>query len=371
MFPPAPLPLDSLEFTRSPSGGPGGRESHPLLTSRRHLRGEPPLIAHSKISPSMLTIDPSSETERIVAAIRGIVLHKLKRKGAVVGVSGGVDSSVVAYLCARALGTSRVLALFMPEADSSSESLRLGRLVAETLGVPSALEDLSPILHAARCYERRDAAIRTVIPEYGPEYKSKIILPDQMDGNRYPIFSVIVQSPDGITKKARLTLEAYLGIVAATDFKQRARKMMEYYYADLHQYAVVGTPNRLEYDLGFFVKNGDGAADLKPVAHLYKSQVYQLAAYLGVPEEIQRRPPTTDTYSLEQSQEEFYFTLSLEKMDYCLYGRNNGITAAELAPLAGLDETLVERAYAMIDAKRRAARYLHAAPLLVDDIDIG
>ena len=79
-------------------------------------------------------------------------------------------------------------------------------------------------------------------------------------------------------------------MVAAANFKQRVRKMMEYYYADLLQYAVAGTPNRLEYDQGFFVKNGDGAADVKPIAHLYKSQVYQLAAYLGVPEEIRRRP---------------------------------------------------------------------------------
>ena len=316
----------------------------------------------------MFKIDPTNETERIVAAIRGMVFNNLKRKGAVVGVSGGVDSSVVAYLCARALGSGRVLALFMPEADSSPDSLRLGRLVAEKLRVPSVLEDISPILHAARCYERRDAAIRSVIPEYGPGYKSKIVLPDLRDGDRYPVFSVVVQSPDGMAKKARLTSDAYLGIVAATDFKQRVRKMMEYYYADLHQYAVVGTPNRLEYDQGFFVKNGDGAADLKPIAHLYKSQVYQLAAYLGVPEEIQSRPPTTDTYSLKQSQEEFYFTLSLEKMDYCLYGRNHGIPAAELAPLAGLEEAQVERAYSMIDAKRKAARYLHASPLLVENI---
>lgn len=320
----------------------------------------------SVVSAPLLKIDPARETERIVAAVRDIVFNQLKRKGAVLGVSGGIDSSVVAYLCVRALGKERVLALFTPETDSSSDSLRLGRLVAGTLGVRSVLEDISPILKGARCYERRDAAIKSVIPEFEPSYKSKIVLPNLLHGNRYAIFSVVVQSPQGVITRARLTMEAYLGIVAATDFKQRARKMMEYYYADLNQYAVAGTPNRLEYDQGFFVKNGDGAADLKPIAHLYKSQVYQLAAYLGVPEEIQRRPPTTDTYSLEQSQEEFYFTLSLEKMDYCLYGRNNGISAAEIAPLAGLEVAQVERAYSMIDAKRKVARYLHAAPLLVE-----
>jgi NAD+ synthase len=207
-----------------------------------------------------------------------------------------------------------------------------------------------------------------VVPEYGEGWRCKIVLPPLLEDHQYAIFSVVVQVPGGQTRKVRLTGQAYLGIVAATNFKQRARKMIEYYYADLLQYAVAGTPNRLEYDQGFFVKNGDGSADLKPIAHLYKSQVYQLAAYLGVPEEIQNRPPTTDTYSLEQSQEEFYFTLPLEKMDLCLFGKNNRILPNELAPLVGLTEAEVARMYASIDSKRKAAEYLHAPPQLVEHV---
>jgi NAD+ synthase len=317
-------------------------------------------------SYDLLHLDAEAETERITRWIRETVFHRLRRKGAVIGVSGGIDSSVAAFLCARALGNDRIQLLFMPEADSSPDSLHLGRMVADALHAKSALEDISPILTGARCYERRDDAIRLVVPEYGPGYKCKIVLPGLLDAGRYAIFSVVVQSPDGNTKKVRLTPEAYLGIVAATNFKQRARKMMEYYYADLLQYAVAGTPNLLEYDQGFFVKNGDGAADFKPIAHLYKSQVYQLAAYLGVPEEIQRRPPTTDTYSLEQSQEEFYFTLPYEQMDLCLYGKDHGLSAADLAHTGGLTETLVERAYQMIESKRKVARYLHDHSLIIE-----
>ena len=272
----------------------------------------------------------------------------------------------MAFLCARALGSERIQILFTPEADSSPDSLRLGRMVATALKAKSALEDISAILKGARCYERRDDSVRLAVPEYGNGYKCKIVLPGLLDASRYSIFSVVVQSPDGQIKKVRLTPEAYLGIIAATNFKQRARKMMEYYYADLLQYAVAGTPNRLEYDQGFFVKNGDGAADFKPIAHLYKSQVYQLAAYLGVPEEVQRRPPTTDTYPLEQSQEEFYFTLPLEKMDLCLYGKDHGIPAADLVAASGMDESLVERVYSMIESKRKVAKYLHAHSLLID-----
>ena len=326
------------------------------------------MSSSSNVSPDILQLDAQWESDRIVARIRELVFNELKRKGAVVGVSGGIDSTVVAYLCARALGKERVVALFTPEADSSPDSLRLGRMVADALGVRSFVEDISPILKGARCYERRDAAIRTIVPEYGEGYKCKIVLPNLVEADRYAIFSIVVQSPTGATRKVRLSLDAYLGIVAATNCKQRARKMIEYYYADLCQYAVAGTPNRLEYDQGFFVKNGDGAADLKPIAHLYKTQVYQLAAYLGVPDEIQRRPSTTDTYSLEQSQEEFYFAIPLAKMDLCLYGKNNDIPAVDLAPVVGMDETKVQRVYAMIESKRAVARYLRSAPLLVEAV---
>ena len=321
------------------------------------------------LSREALNIDPAAETERIESAIREIIFKRLKRRGAVVGVSGGIDSSVVSFLCARALGRDRVLLLFTPETDSSPDSLRLGRLVAESLGVRSVTEDISSILRSAGCYQRRDESIRCVAPEYGPGYKCKIVLPDLVNEDRYAIFTVVVQSPSGQVKTMRLTAEAYLGIVAATNFKQRTRKMMEYYYADRMQYAVGGTANRLEYDQGFFVKNGDGAADFKPIAHLYKSQVYQLAAYLGVPEEVERRPATTDTYSMEQSQEEFYFSLPLAKMDLCLYGKNHAVPAGELAPAVELDEENVARVYRLIESRRNATRYLHLGAALVTPIE--
>ena len=322
----------------------------------------------TNLRDDLLKIDVAGETDRIVSAIREQVFKQLKRKGVVLGLSGGIDSSVVASLAVKALGNDRVLGLLMPEEESSAESLRLGRLIAEHLGVKTVLEDITPVLNAAGCYRRRDEAIRTVIPEYGIGYKCKIGLPDIKQRDRYNIFSLIVQSPAGVEIKARLTAEAYLAIVAATSFKQRTRKMMEYYHADRHHYAVAGTPNRLEYDQGFFVKNGDGAADLKPIAHLYKTQVYQIAEYLGVPEEIRQRPPTTDTYSLHQSQEEFYFSMPYDKMDLCLHGKNHQIPAVDIVAVTGLSPEQIERVYRDIESKRRATRYLHLRPLLVEGV---
>ena len=153
--------------------------------------------------------------------------------------------------------------------------------------------------------------------------------------------------------------------MAATNYKQRARKMTEYYHADRLNYVVCGTPNRLEYDLGFFVKQGDGAADIKPIAHLYKTQVYQLAEHLGVPDEILRRPPTTDTFSMPQTQDEFYFALPYDRMDLCLFAYDRGLSSTEAAPAARLSPDQMDRVYRDITAKRRAAAYLHAPPAVV------
>jgi NAD+ synthase len=320
-------------------------------------------------SRAVLDLDASKAAAEIADTVRRQIAGTLKRQGAVVAISGGIDSGVVAALCVRALGPGRVFGLLLPEADSSPDSTRLGQLLAQHLGIRFCVEDISPILKAARCYERRDEAIRKLIPEYSEGWKCKIVLPNLLEGNQYSLFSVVVRSPDGQMLRARLTAEAYHAIVAATNFKQRTRKMMEYYYADRLNYAVSGTPNRLEYDQGFFVKNGDGAADFKPIAHLYKTQVYQLAAELGIPEEIQHRPPTTDTYPLEQSQEEFYFAVSYDKMDLCLYGKNHGIPASEVAGPAGLTPEQVERVYGLINTKRSTTRYLHTRPLLIEPVE--
>ncbi|MCA1405860.1 NAD(+) synthase [Ensifer sp. IC3342] len=319
-------------------------------------------------SADSLKLDAAAETDRIVEGLRA-QLRGMRKRGLVLGLSGGIDSSVSVALAVRAVGAKNVFCLFMPENDSDPESLRLGRLVAETFGVEAVVEDIGPTLAATGCYERRDAFIRELVPDYGPSWASKIVIANALEGDGYNISSLVVQDPAGKQTKLRMPPSVYLGIVAATNMKQRTRKQIEYYHADRLNFAVLGTPNRLEYDQGFFVKNGDGAADVKPIAHLYKSQVYALAAHLDVPEEIRRRPPTTDTYSLAQTQEEFYFSLPYDRMDLCLYGLNNGISAEEVARAAQLTAIQVERVWADIAAKRKATRYLHLGPQLVQPVE--
>ena len=290
----------------------------------------------------------------------------LRRSGLVVAMSGGVDSSVCAALAAAAVGRRRVLGLALPERESDAQSLSLARDWATQLGIAFLVEDISPILDACGCYARRDAAIRRLLPEYGEGWRCKLVLEGGgLDSERLNVCYIAVQPPGGAVRKVRLPAREFREIVAATNFKQRVRKMLEYHHADRLHYAVVGTPNRLEYDQGFFVKGGDGFADVKPIAHLYKTQVYQLAEHLGVPAAVRTRPPTTDTYSLPQTQEEFFFSLPLGELDLVLQAHNAGRSVAAVAGELGFEPEQLERAYRDIERKRNATRYLHVPPLLV------
>lgn len=312
-----------------------------------------------------LRIDTAAEVARLRSAIRDEV-NLLRRRGVVVGLSGGIDSSVVASLCVEALGPQRVFGLLMPERDSSSDALRLATLLVQHLGIDHAVEDIAPALAAVGCYDRQLEAIRMVVPEYGDGWRCKLVLPSLLEGDRLNLAYLAVADPEGGERRVRMPSAAYLQMVAATNFKQRIRTDMEYYHADRLNHAVAGTPNLLEYDQGFFVKGGDGLADIKPIAHLYKTQVYALAAHLGVPGEIRGRAPTTDTFSLPQSQEEFYFALPYDRMDLCLWAFRHGIEPQEAAAGIGLTVEQVERVYRDIRAKRRVAEYLHRTPRPLD-----
>jgi len=311
----------------------------------------------------LLELDLAAESNRIVKRLREITLQTLRRRGLVVAISGGIDSSVCAALAVRAVGAERVFGLLLPERDSSGASTRLGRLLVEHLGIRHELQDISPTLEAIGCYARQDAILRRVFPGFQPDWKFKLAISEALAG-RLAVTKVVAEDPTGQRHEQRLSAPDYLEFVAATNFKQRVRKTLEYFHADRLNYAVVGTPNRLEYDQGFFVKNGDGSADVKPIAHLYKTQVYALARYLGLPEAILNTTPTTDTFSLAQGQDEFYFGLPYARMDLALYYLNAELGAAELARELGCDEGTAQRAFESIRAKRRATAYLHAAPLL-------
>lgn len=324
-------------------------------------------MSTSLLGPEVLSIDLEAETNRISERLREILRKNLNRRGLVVAMSGGIDSSVCAALAVKALGPKKVYGLLLPEVDSSAISKSRGQLLAEHLGIDFLVEDIGPALAAIGCYRWRDDAIRSVFPEYGDDWKNKIVISGGLQG-QVNHFQLVVQSPDGELKQARLPLKEYLQIVAATNYKQRIRKTIEYFHADRLNYAVVGTPNRLEYDQGFFVKNGDGSADVKPIAHLYKSQVYALARHMNLPDEVCSAVPTTDTYSLSQGQDEFYFALPYDKMDIALWAYNHAVSAGELAGFLDIDEQHASYLYKDIENKRRTTHYMHSPAVLVEDV---
>jgi NAD+ synthase len=324
-------------------------------------------MARKPLDAKVLEMDNDRVIEHIVTRLRSILSKDVGRRGFVCAMSGGIDSSVSSSLCVKALGKDKVYGLMLPERDSSGFSTARGRQLAEHLGIKYEVFDIAPALEGIGCYKWRDDAIRKVFPQYGEGWKNKIIISGGLEG-QINHFQLVVQTPSGEMKQERLGLKEYLQIVAATNHKQRIRKTVEYFHADRLNYAVIGTPNRLEYDQGFFVKNGDGSADVKPIAHLYKTQVYALARHMQLPKEICDAIPTTDTYSLAQGQDEFYFALPYAQMDLALYALNNGYSAEELAPVIGVTVQQAQNVFRDIEAKRRATRYMHLKPVLVEPV---
>lgn len=320
-------------------------------------------------SAAALDIDLAAEADRTEEFIRAAVGARLRRRGVVLGVSGGIDSAVCATLATRALGPQRVLALLMPERHSSPDATARALGLCQQLGIRHVVEDISDSLEALGCYRRAEEAIRRVFPLYGPGWRHKIVIAgDSLSKDAIPYFNLVVESPDGAQDSARMPSDVYLQVVAATNFKQRVRKNLEYFHAETLNYAVLGTPNLLEYDLGFFVRGGDGLADLKPIAHLYKTQVYALAAHLGVPDDIRIQPPSTDTYGLPQTQEEFYFALPYHRADLLLYAERNGVPEEEAGAAVGLSADQVRRALRDFAGKRRVAERGLAPALVVDGV---
>lgn len=315
-----------------------------------------------------LTLDYAQETERIVAWLQERVLRAFRRQGAVVGISGGIDSSVVLALCVRAFGPERVVGILLPERESSPESADLAHELAAKFGVEAITEEISDALTGFGCYPRRDAAIQRVIPEYQPGWNTKIVLPgDLMERATLNLFQLVVTSPDGVEYRKRLPLQEYRQIVASSNFKQRTRMSMLYYHAELRNYAVIGTAQKNEHDLGFFVKYGDGGSDIGPIQHLFKTQVFQLAAYLGVPESIQTRTPTTDTYPGGGSQEEFFYRIPFETLDAIWLGFERGVPHEEIAQALAITPEQVTNVVNDIISKRNATAYLRNPPAALEE----
>jgi NAD+ synthase len=303
--------------------------------------------------------------EDICRQLREDVGKRFRRKGAVVGISGGIDSSVTMALAVRAFGADKVFGVMLPETDSSSDSKDFAQILADKFGVETVVENISGALEGFGCYRRRDEAVKNAVPEYNPaEDKMKVVIPEELlKSNLPPVHYVTVIFKDKSEKTVRLPMKDYLQIVAASNFKQRSRMSMLYYHAEALHYCVIGTPNKHEVQQGFFVKYGDGGADVMPIGNLYKTQVYELAKYLGVPQEIIDRTPTTDTYTAEQTQEEFFYQMPFGEMDLFWYAWENDYNPEEVATVMNVSVDEVERIFRNFVRKKQTTDYLRMPPV--------
>lgn len=316
-----------------------------------------------KFNSDVLLIDCAKESERIEDFIRKQIFTSFRKSGAVVGISGGIDSAVVAAMCVRALGAERVLGVVLPERESSPASGQYARKLASDLGVRFEEVDITSHLESLGAYTKRDQIVRKVFPEYGPGYKLKLVLPQNLlEKDRFNIYSLRTESPSGEPKAKRLSISDYLGIVAATNMKLRTRMVLLYYFAERLNYLVAGTTNRSEMELGDFCKYGDGGVDIEVIAHLYKLQVYQLARYLSIRQEIIERTPSPDTFSAEVSDKEFYFCLPFETLDILLYAKESSVPHEDIAAATGLTEEQIKRVFKDFEAKRKATESLRHIP---------
>lgn len=305
--------------------------------------------------------------DQIVNELKAGVHQTMRRKGAVVGISGGIDSSVSLALSVKAFGADKVIGIMLPEKDSSPDSAMLAQKLADTYGIKTLTENITAALDGFGCYRRRDEAVSAVFPEYNPStYKMKIgVKQNNLNQNLPPVFFLTIVDPNGKEFSKMLPPNEYLQIVASSNFKQRCRMSMLYYHAERLHYAVIGTPNKHEVEQGFFVKYGDGGADIMPIGKLYKTQVYQLAKYLSVPQEIIDRTPTTDTYTAEQTQEEFFYQLPFHQMDILWYAFENKFPLQEVASEMNMTEKEIEKIFSNFTRKQLTTDYLRMSPIHV------
>jgi len=311
----------------------------------------------------VLKIDPAQELEKLSKFIVEQMKVVFRRKGVIVGLSGGIDSACIAAVAVHAIGKERVVGLVLPETESNPISSEYAIKHAQALGIEHRQIDITPTVDSVVHYKWRDEYMQKLIPDYKPGYKYNISLPvDLLERDSFNFYPLQVQMPDGEIKKKRLNLEEFRTITSFANIKIRARMLHLYAEAERRNLLVVGTTNRTEFILGDFCKYGDGGTDIEPFTHLYKNQIYQLSDYLEVIPEIIDRQPSPDTFSLPVSDQEFFFRIPFDKLDYLLYAWEHEVPTNDVANVLDISEDAVERAFKDFASKYRATAHLREVP---------
>lgn len=307
----------------------------------------------------VLKIDPAEQLEKLSKFIVQQLTVAFRRKGIIVGMSGGVDSSCMAAIAVHAIGKAKVMGLVLPEVETNPVSSEYAIKHAKALGIEHREIDITSTVNSVVPYQWRDTFIQGLVPEYKPGYKYNISLPtDLLDRDTFSFYSLQVQMPDGQIKRKRLNLDEFHTITSFANIKIRARMLHLYAEAERRNLLVAGTTNRTEFLLGDFCKYGDGGTDIEPLTYLYKNQIYQIADHLGVIPEIIHRTPSPDTFSLPVSDQEFFFRIPFETLDHLLYAWEHEVPTSEAARVLDISEEGVKRAYRDFASKHRATAHV-------------
>lgn len=244
-------------------------------------------------------------------------VHGLRKQGALVQLSGGIDSTVVVHLCARALGSEAVTALYLPDMATGPQTKAFVDAAVVSAGVRLVERSIAAAIEAQQPADEITDMLRRYVPDYDPKRDAYAVCASPKVARRLGalVYEVAIGPRHGVPERmVRLSVEDLRALIAYQNRKQRTRMLFAYAEAEAGNLAVVGASNGDELGTGFVVKYGDDAVDLLGIGDLTKPEVYDLARQLGVPQEIIARPPTTDTYALQQSQEYYYYALAAEVM---------------------------------------------------------
>jgi NAD+ synthase len=306
------------------------------------------------------------DIENLALNIRSFIksqISSFKKKGVVLGVSGGIDSAVALTLCVQELGKENVYGILLPEKESAPSSRTLGAEICESLGVQYEEVPISPILESLNIYEKKEQIIKRTCPEYDPRiHKTSLVLPDFLNQGLLNVPYIRLIKDGETVAKYRLKANDYLELIGLQGVKQRSRMVIQYMYAEKLNYVVCGTTNKTELVLGQFVKYGDGGVDLEPLADCYKTQIYALGKFLNVNEEIMKRPPSADTWSHYTTDEEFYWRMPIHVMDQLLYSQEHHLPLHVIEKNTGLPRDKIEKAQRHINKIRDTTEYVRAIP---------
>ena len=307
-----------------------------------------------------------NKINEITNFIKNEVFEIYQKKGVAVGLSGGIDSAITAALCTKSIGSEKILGLILPEKESDVNSKNLALQIAEKYNIETKSIDITNILESFGVYENKERIVKEKFPNYNEKCKYRVVVPPKLENNIGMPFLEILDNENTL-HKLKISSFDFLNLTAATSIKHRVRMTMLYNYAEKNNFAVVGTTNKTEYLQGYFVKYGDGGSDIEPLVHLYKTQIYEIANFLKLPEKIINQDASPDVWSFKTSDEEFFYAVPYNIVDLILYARERNLSINDISKFSNLSSEKIEKLIQFQNQKQSKSQTMRENPHSIDE----